>query len=73
MKWFNKTAMSAYDNAAVTSNDRNVMAYYQIGNVYADLVAKREYDEKYWQKTISVAPNSSDACHAAEMLKVIMK
>ena len=45
------------------------MLYFKIGNVYAELSDSKERAEQYWQKAVSIAPQSRAAQLAYKKLR----
>jgi len=64
-------AQEAYEAAANIEQDNNskAMLYFKIGNVYAELSDSKERAEQYWQKAVSIAPQSSAAELANKRLR----
>jgi TolB-like protein len=56
-------AQRAYEAAAniEQNNNSKAMLYFKIGNVYAELSYSKEKAEQYWQKAVSIAPQSKAA------------
>jgi len=68
---YDKTAIDAYDLVIKASEDKSLHAtmYFKIGDVHADLNKDMEKAKEFWQKTISIAPDSKAAKLANERLK----
>jgi TolB-like protein/tetratricopeptide (TPR) repeat protein len=64
-------AQEAYEAAANIEQDNTskAMLYFKIGNVYAELSDHKEKAEQYWQKAVSIAPQSNAAQLAYKKLK----
>ena len=64
-------AQEAYEAAAniEQNNSSKAMLYFKIGNVYAELSDSKERAEQYWQKAVSIAPQSEAAQLANNKLR----
>ncbi len=64
-------AQKAYEAAAniEQNNNSKAMLYFKIGNVYAELSDSKERAEQYWQKAVSIAPQSRAARLAYKKLR----
>lgn len=64
-------SQEAYEAAANKEQDNNskAMLYFKIGNVYDELSDSKERAEQYWQKAVSIAPQSEAAQLAYKKLR----
>lgn len=64
-------AQKAYEAAAniEQNNNSKALLYFKIGNVYAELSDYKERAEQYWQKAVSIAPQSEAAQLAYKKLR----
>lgn len=63
-------AVKAYEDAARRNTDKNFQAlmYHNIGKVYDEMSGDLETAKDYWQKSVSISPNSEGARLSKEKL-----